>query len=359
MRRLTRFAAFVAAALFSANASAAELRIGVVAPFTGPSARLGEQVKVGAEAAASTANPAPSLDAVDDGCSADGGTAAANKLVADKVEVAIGFLCTESLEAAMPILKDAGIPVITVGVRTNSLTDKKMKTGWPVFRLAPRADEEGLAVSKILVELWRDQLFAIIDDGTIYGRELAETLRSDAERAGLSPVYVDQFRPQLDNQRALAGRLRKAGATHVFVGGDLEDIAVLGRDAAAMDYQLTIAGGESLRSAAFDVPLQPGTLMIGLPEWADIASPAAIAAIKARGAEAEGYALPAFAAIEVAIKAEAESEEYGAPLVDSIGKGSFDTAVGKVSFDLKGDLPFNPYRLFRFDGKKFVEAVGE
>ena len=43
---------------------------------------------------------------------------AAKKLAEDKVAVAVGFLCTESIEAAMPILKDAGIPVITVGART-------------------------------------------------------------------------------------------------------------------------------------------------------------------------------------------------------------------------------------------------
>ena len=59
------------------------------------------------------------------------------------MSVVVGFLCTEAIEAAMPILKDAGIPVITVGVRTDSLTDRKVKTGWPVFRLAPRADAEG------------------------------------------------------------------------------------------------------------------------------------------------------------------------------------------------------------------------
>jgi branched-chain amino acid transport system substrate-binding protein len=359
MRSLTRLAVLAAVAILCGSASAADLKIGVVAPLSGPSARLGTQVKVGAEAASSTIKPAPLLDVVDDGCSADGGSAAAKKLVADKAAVVIGFLCTESIEAAMPILEKAGIPVITVGVRTNSLTDKKLKTGWPVFRLAPRADQEGEAVSKILVDLWRDQQFAIIDDGTIYGRELAETLRSDAERAGMSPVYVDQFRPQLDNQVALAGRLRKSGATRVFVGGDLEDIAVLGRDATGMDYHLTIASGEALRSAASDVPLQPGTLMIGLPEWADIASPAAIAAIKVHGADAEGYVLPAYAAVEIATRAEAATDENGAPLMDSIGKGSFDTAIGKVSFDMKGDLPTNPYRLFRFDGKKFVEAVGE
>src|SRR5262245_28906834 len=99
MRRLIGLAALMAAAFLSSNANAADLRIGVVAPLTGPSARLGAQVRVGAEAAAGTANPAPALDLVDDGCSADGGTAAANKLVADKVDVVVGFLCTESIEA--------------------------------------------------------------------------------------------------------------------------------------------------------------------------------------------------------------------------------------------------------------------
>jgi branched-chain amino acid transport system substrate-binding protein len=343
----------------SAVAHSQDLRIGVVAPLSGPSARLGAQVRAGAEAAAAATSPAATLEVADDQCNADGGAAAAKRLAAAKVAIAVGFLCTESIEAAMPILKQAGIPVITVGVRTNSLTDKKAKTGWPVFRLAPRADEEGAAVSKILVELWRNQLFAIIDDGTIYGRELAETLRAESEKAGLSPVYVDTFRPQLENQIALAGRLRKAGATHVFVGGDLEDIAVLGRDAAGLGYDLTIAAGEALRSAASEAPLPRGTLMIGLPEWADIANPAAVAAIKARGVEPEGYALPSYAAVEIAAKAEVDTESYGASLGDSIGKGSFATVIGKVSFDDKGDLQPSPYRLFRFDGTKFVEAVGE
>lgn len=344
------------AAAWSAEAAADILRIGVIAPLTGPSVRLGAQLRVGAEAARA-GNADIQLDTVDDQCNAEGGARAAQALAEAKVAIIVGFLCTESIEAAMPILKEAAIPVITVGVRTNSLTDRKFKTGWPVVRLAPRADEEGAAIASILVDLWRSELFAIIDDGTIYGRELAETLRSESEKAGLKPVYVDTFRPQLDNQIGLAGRLRKAGATHVFVGGDLEDIAVLGRDAAGLGYDLTIAAGEALRSAASDVPLPIGTLMIGLPEWADVAQPAAVAAIKARGAEAEGYSLPTYAAIQIAVAAARQAQSSGAPLAETLAKGEFDTAIGKIGFDEKGDLRQDLYRLFRFDGSKFVEAV--
>jgi hypothetical protein len=73
-----------------------------------------------------------------------------------KVALAVGFLCGEALEAALPILKQAGIPVITIGVRTNSLTDNREKTGWPIYRLAPRADGEAAAVNRIIPALWRE-----------------------------------------------------------------------------------------------------------------------------------------------------------------------------------------------------------
>ena len=62
-----------------------------------------------------------------------------------RCKIVVGFLCTEAIEAALPIFKDAQIPVITPGVRTDSLTDRRDKTGWPVYRLAPRADAEGEA----------------------------------------------------------------------------------------------------------------------------------------------------------------------------------------------------------------------
>ena len=99
-------------------------------------------------------------------------------------------------------------------------------------------------------------MFAIVDDGTIYGRELAETFRAAAEQAALKPVFVDTFRPQLDNQIGLVGRLQKAGATHVFVGGDRDDIAIMGRDAAQLDAGIVFAGGETLRAPPGDVPLR-------------------------------------------------------------------------------------------------------
>lgn len=357
--RPVRQIAILLAALFAGLAStgpvgAQQVKIGIVVPLTGSTMKLGEQLRTGAEIAVRSGGASPVV--VDDGCSKDGGAAAASKLAAEQVAIVVGFLCSEAIEAALPILTAVEIPVITPGVRTDSLTDRRAKTGWPVYRVAPRADEERMAIADILVRRWSDKLFAIVDDGTIYGRELAESFRLSAEQAGLKPVFTDTYRPQFDNQIGLAGRLRSAGATHVFAGGNRDDIAILGRDAAVIGFAATIAGGEALRAAPGEVDLAPGTLMVGLPETRDIATPKFVQSLQSAGNAAEGYALGGYAAAEIALDAVKLSTGTETSLMDVLSATTFKTAAGTIKFDAKGDRVGNPYRLFRYDGNEFAEV---
>ncbi|CAM5360906.1 branched-chain amino acid transport system substrate-binding protein [Aquamicrobium terrae] len=358
MRITAAFLAALAALHLPAGGAAAQaFAVGVAAPLSGPSAPLGRQVAAGARVAADAAGMR--LVTADDACTADGGVQAARQFAAQKVDMVVGFLCTEAIEAALPVLKDAGIPTITVGVRTDSLTDRREKTGWPVFRLAPREDSERSAIAAMLVKAWRGNLFAIIDDGTIYGRELAESFRAAAEQAALKPVFTDTYRPELDNQIGLIGRLKKAGATHVFVGGDGQDLAIMERDAQKLDAGMVFAGGEALRTPPGTVPYAAGTLMIAPPEWADGADPRALDAFATARVRPEGYALPAYAAVEIARAALSAAETSGKPLALVLAGQDFMTAIGPIRFDAKGDLAHNPYRMFRYDGARFIPMEGE
>lgn len=335
------------ALVFATSAQAQQITIGVSAPLSGGSAILGEQISRGADVAARTLGAQVALE--DDLCSADGGAQAARKFVENKVAAVVGYLCTESIEAALPILKDAGIPAITVGVRTDSLTDKRAKTGWPVFRLGPRGDGELVAVSEIIPKLWRDTPFAIIDDGAIQNRDLAESLRLAAEEAGLKPVLVDGFRPALESQATMIKRLKDAGAKAVFVSGDATDIAVFATEAGAAKLEMTIAGGETLASAT---GLPSGTIMIGLPVWRDAADATALNVLDAAGVLPDGYVLTGYAAVQVI--AEAAKGDVAQPFAQRIQATTTQTAIGSARFDEKGDLAPSPYRAFTFDGSRFV-----
>jgi branched-chain amino acid transport system substrate-binding protein len=330
---------------------AAAERIGLAAPLEGPLALLGQQMRDGAEIAARLGGQ--QLIVENDACDVAGGERAARAFIDAEVSIAVGFLCSEALEAALPLLRDAGIPVVTSGVRNNGITDRRTREGWLVWRAASRADAELAAVADIFVARWRDELFAIVDDGTIYGRELAESLRLAVELAGLKPVFLDTFRPQSDNQVGLVARLRRAGATHVFVGGDRDDVAIIARDAAGLDYEPTIAGGDALRAAG-DIPLAPGTLMIGMPEWAEMLDEEAVERFTEAGVVPEGYVVPSYVSVEIAAQAMATADAENRPTADVISAGSFETLIGTLSFDDKGDLSENLFQLLRYDGERFL-----
>ncbi len=331
--------------LVAAVPAAAEGRIGLSAPLGDTAPLLTAQMEAGARAASDLRSAELVIE--DDACTAEGGERAARAFVEAGVGAVVGYLCTVSIEAALPILTEADIPVIATGIRTDSLTDRRERTGWQVFRLGPRADGEREVAARYVVENWRETPFAIVDDGTIYGRDLAEAVRNAAEQSALAPVFVDTFRPQLDNQIGLVGRLRRSGATHVFVGGDREDIAIMARDAAGLDYELEIAGGEALRAAPGETPLTEGIRMFAATRWIDDVEGQANAAVERRG-----YFQPTHAAVEIALDAIARQADE--PLAQTIAAGRFETVIGPVTFDDKGDMQGELYRVYRYDGTDFV-----
>lgn len=321
------------------SANAAD-RIALAVPLDGPFELLGKQAIAGAQAAAKALGK--SLTVVDDGCDTDAGPTLASAIAAAKPEIAIGFLCLESLNGALPALKKNNVPALSIAARADALTLKKAKTGNLFRRIAPRDGMEAEALAKYLLPLWRETNFAIIDDGTIQARDLVESFRQAAAEAGLKPVFSDTFRPGLEKQNALASRLQKAGATHVLFGGSIDDAVILSRD--AKDYGgLTLALGESA------LPSEPQTahgpiLALALPDFTLLPeSAAAKLAIEAEGVLPDTYSLLAYAAVEIAAASE--------------GGGPFATAAGTIAFTPAGDLADNPFRLAELKNGVYVSIT--
>ena len=336
----------------SATGSAAAT-IGVVAPQSGPYVLLGGQVLAGATAAAEI--DGSRIVAIDETCEAGSGAAVAQKLVAAKVDAAIGFLCAETLQDALPPLKTANVPAITVSVRSKLLMEDSLKFGWPLYRLAPADGAEADKLVEVILRDWQGKPFALIEDGTIHGRELAEAIRNALEQAGMKPMFSDTYRPGQEQQIALVRRLNRTGVTHVFVGGDRNDTATIARDAAAEKIKLTILGGDTMKAANQPQPLAEGVLAVTLPDYA--AGPEATtvaAALRAKGIEPEGYALPAHAAVTVVQQAAAAARAQSRPIAALIS-GPYPTVIGPVAFDSRHELSVNPYRLRQWHDKRFVD----
>ncbi|AXV15433.1 branched-chain amino acid ABC transporter substrate-binding protein [Neorhizobium sp. SOG26] len=336
-------------AVIGTSQPAAAAVIGVVAPRSGPYALLGTQIFEGARAAAKAVGD--TLVEVEESCEEKDGASVAKALADAKVAAAVGFLCVETLTTALPALKAAQIPSITVSVRSKILMEDALRNNWPFFRMAPAEGAEAEQLAETILRLWKAEPVAFMEDGTIYGRELVGAVRDRLEPKGMTAAFTDTFRPGQEQQIALVRRLAKAGITHALFGGDRNDAAIIARDAAAENVPLTLLGGDTLRGLNRPVPLPDGVLAIAIPDYASLPSAApAVSALRAKGLEVEGYMLPAYAAVELAHQAVTAGQE---PVAAFAGK-SFSTAIGPIRFDENHELADNPFRLLEWRGSGFV-----
>lgn len=343
--------------LFAATpAAAAGLTFAVVAPQEGPLAILGQQVLDGARFAAEANGD--TVVTIPESCDESDGEGVAKQILAADAVAAIGFLCTEGLAASLPALAEANIPAITLSVRSGILMEEALKKKSPLFRLAPGPKAEADKAVDIITSAWKSEPFALIDDGTIHARELVETVRLRLEEVGMKAAFVDTYRPTQEQQLTLVRRLAKTGVTRVFIGGDRADVAVIARDAKAEKTSLALLGGEALLGADPFVPMTDGVEAIALPDYQTLPAGLPIAeAMQASGIVAEGYVLPAHAAITALAAAAGE----GGDLVEKLAGGSFSTAIGTVAFGADHELRENPYRLLVWQKGAFVpvEAAAE
>ncbi|MCO5729956.1 ABC transporter substrate-binding protein [Rhizobium sp. SSA_523] len=345
--------AALASGLPTAGAARAAV-IGVVAPQQGPYAALGAQILAGARAAGNE----NAVVSINETCEEGQGRTVAEALAAAGATIAVGFLCVETVADALPVLKEKAIPAISVSVRSRILMEDAHRYQWPFFRLAPVDGMEAQKMADIILSRFRTRSVALVDDGTIYGRELISTVRQKIEAGGIKPSFVDTFRPGQEQQLSLVRRLVGAGASHVVVGGDRSDVAVMTRDAEADGAQLTFLGGDVMRAADRPVPLADSTLAIALPDYRRLpGAEAAVTVLRDQGVEPEGYVLPAFAAMQVAKAGMAAAQAGGSALLDTLKSMQTETAVGPVEFGADHELRRNPFRLQQWQDDHF-ELVG-
>lgn len=319
--------------------------IGIAAPLSGPSEILGRQILAGAEGVSGT-----SRVEVDTPCTEEAGAEAARRFVDAGVKAVVGFVCTPPLAGALPVLAEAGIPVIDIGARSDRVMRRRGEAT-PAWRTAPGPEAEAEAIAALVRERWGGEPYALVEDGSPAARDLADTVRARLDAQGLAPALNDNYRPAEERQFGLARRLAQSGVSRALVFGSRNDVAIVARDAAESGLALEIVSGESLFDAEAEVPLPAGILAVtALP---DAEAPG--------GEEApalEGYALPARTGVEIALEAVRRAEADGRTIAEVLDTETFATSSGLVRFDDGRSAQTQPFRAFRWDGARFVPVAG-
>ncbi|WP_188052288.1 ABC transporter substrate-binding protein [Aureimonas fodinaquatilis] len=330
--------AFAALLFCCGTGMAAENTIGVAAPLSGSGSILGQQLLSGVQHGVAPAGQ--DVLAVDTSCTPEGGRATAEAMKQADVRIAVGFLCSPALEAALPILREAGISTIAVGPRKVRLTAQREKTGNLVWRLAPEADAEARALATYVRENWSGTPFTIAEDGSLQARELADQLRIVLAESGIEPNAIENYSPAEGRQFPLARRLAQSGVTRLLALGTREDTAIILRDAASLDVQIETLGGENLLDDAGTVELPQGVRAVAIVSMAYAADPAL-----------EGYFSQGQAAGEIAATALQQSADTA--ISDTLNSAEFATTIGPVRFDGEGNANLPAFGVVEWRNGRF------
>jgi len=361
MAMLAAVLAGFASGLSPAPGRAESLRIGLSLPLSGSAALLGKQFLEGARLALADAGKDGMVEiiAADDSCEAETAAKAALTLASAAITLAGGFLCNGAVPPAAAALSGTGVPLVLSGARSGLLLKDGAEEGWKLFRIAPADSRQAEAAFEFLAPRWRDLAWAVIDDGTVFGRTLADDFRARMEEAGHPPLFADNFRPAQSTQASLVRRIQKAGVTAAFVAGDADDVAIIWANIREAGLAIEVAGGESLALLPYSArreTLAPGLLAVIEPDAAN-AEPAGplVTRLAAEGIPAEPFLLAGYAAMQVALSAIAPTPQETAT---RLGNGVFQTVLGPVSFGEGGQNIHDSYALVTWTGSAYEPAPG-
>jgi branched-chain amino acid transport system substrate-binding protein len=367
---IKRITLLIALCLAGAAHAQQVVRIGHVAPVSGPNAHLGKDNELAARMAVDELNAKGftingqkvtlQLLAEDDASDPKQGTAVAQKLVDAKVKGVIGHLNSGTSVPASKIYNDAGIPQISPATTATQYTKQRFPGA---FRVVANDAKLGGTLGKYAVDTLKVKNIAVIDDRTTYGQGVAAEFMKGAKAPGVRIVGKEFTSATATDYTAILTSIRAKKPDLVFFGGMdsvggpmLKQIKALGIDARFMggDGICTEALGRLAGDAV-------GEGKVICAEAGGVAGPEqekAMADFRARfkqktGQEVQLYAPYVYDAVMVMAAAmQAAKSTEPANYLPELKKINYKGVTGTIAFDPSGDINNGALTLYTFKGGK-------
>src|SRR5258707_168319 len=353
------------AAIAAATPAYAQIKIATVGPMTGQYAAFGEQMKRGAEMAVKDINAAGGVDGKqlvlqlgNAACVPKPATALANQLVSDKVVFVAGHYCSGSSIPASDIYKEAKILQITPASTNPKLTDDAVTKGnTTVFRTCGRDDVQGATVGAYIVKNFKNGKIAILHDKSPYGKGVADETKKAINKDGLKEAMYEAYNDTDKDFTALINKMKQAKIDIIVLGGYHTAGALMIKQSPEQGLLAKMSGFDSLETAEFAQlggAATDGVLMSFPPKAEDDPKNTALVK-KFRDAKynPEGYTLFTYAAVKVWAEAATKAKSTDpAAIAKVLRSGKFDSSVGVLEFDQKGDIQNPAYDIYVWKNAK-------
>ena len=357
----------VAGLTFAAGAHAQTIKIGVVGPTTGAVTQYGDMVREGVDTAIERINAAGGVNGkkleavvIDDGCEPKQGPVAANRVVNSKIGFVVGHVCSGATIAAADIYNNEGVVMVTPSATAPAVTDGKNYEF--IFRTIGRDDQQGPAAAQFILEKLKPKKAAVLHDKQSYGQGIATAVKNDLEKGGVPVAIFEGVNAGDSDYSAVITKLKAQGVDFVYYGGYHPEMGLLLRQAAEQGVKAKWMGPEGTGNPDINAIAGDAVegMLLTLP--ADFTQNAAnadiVKAFEAKKRNASGaFQMTAYAATQViADGIKGAGSDDPTKVAKYLHANSFDTPIGKVSWNKQGDLTNFKFDVFTWhkDGSKTV-----
>jgi len=237
MKLTTKLSAGIAALALAAlpamaSAQTQEVKVAVIAPFSGPWARQGDLMLKGAQMAVDDINAAGGIKAlggvkmklvvIDAGDNIEKAKNAAQRMVAQETEVigCTGAWLSSFTLAVTEVTERAELPCLTL-----SYSDQITARGFHyIFQTSPTGDEQAKHALPTIIQLAQaatgraPKNVAILQDNTAAAVSFAKPMREGGlAKAGMNVVVDETFTPPLSDATSLIQKVRSARPDMLFL----------------------------------------------------------------------------------------------------------------------------------------------
>lgn len=226
MKKTTLALSLIALGINAAAAKEIVVKIGHVAPLTGPIAHLGKDNENGARLAIEEANakhPVIGGDSIkfelvaeDDQGDPRTATTVAQRLVDTNVKGIVGHLNSGTTIPASRLYEQAGVPVISPSATNPKFTQQGYKVA---FRTIANDIQQGGGVGRFVVGKLKAKSVAIIDDRTAYGQGLADQVDKAVKAGGAKIVAREFTSDKATDFQAILTKIKATSPDVIFFGG--------------------------------------------------------------------------------------------------------------------------------------------
>ena len=353
-----------------ASAKAEDIIIATAGPITGDLAEFGAQMKNGATKAVEDINKAGGvmgkqlvLEVGDDACDPKQAVAVANDLASKGVAFVAGHFCSGSSIPASAVYQDEGLLQITPASTNPKFTEDAAAKGWTtVFRTCGRDDQQGSFAGAWLADKYAGKKVAVVHDKSAYGKGLADLTKENMNKAGLTEVLYEGITAGEQDYTALVSKLKEAQVDVIYFGGYHPEAALIVRQSREQGLNAPLLSGDSLNTLEFATlagKAADGTMFTNAAEARNLPSAKAVVEeFRAGGYEPEGYTLSTYAAVQAWAQAVAKAGTTDPEKVaEALRSQPWDTVIGSLSFDDKGDLTSSTYVWYEFKDGNYAQSA--